>query len=171
MPNIIDIYGDDAVTDSIINKTITEIIDDVVTSIGISAFRECSSLTIADFPIATSIGVSAFRGCSSLTTANFPIATSIGGEAFYSCSALTTADFPAVTTIGSEVFRGCSSLTTLILRNTQEVATLSSINAFQNANNCIIYVPDALVNSYKEATNWSTYADRIKGLSELSETE
>ena len=30
-----------------------------------------------------------------------------------------------------------------------------------------IYVPDALVDSYKKATNWVTYADQIKPLSEL----
>jgi hypothetical protein len=48
---------------------------------------------------------------------------------------------------------------------------LNNVNAFTNASNVIIYVPDALVNSYKSASNWSTYADRIKGLSELPETE
>ena len=30
------------------------------------------------------------------------------------------------------------------------------------------YVPDDLVDSYKEATNWSTYADQIKPISELA---
>ena len=138
-----------------------------VTSIDGNAFRGCSKLTTVDLHAVTSIGNSAFSGCSSLTTADFPAVTSIGVDAFRGCSALTTADFPAVTSIGVDAFRGCSALTTLILRNTQEVTTLSSISAFQNANNCIIYVPDALVNDYKEAANWSYYADRIKGLSEL----
>lgn len=32
-----------------------------------------------------------------------------------------------------------------------------------------IYVPDALVESYKTATNWSTYADQILPLSEYVE--
>lgn len=31
-----------------------------------------------------------------------------------------------------------------------------------------IYVPDASVTAYKEATNWSTYASRIKGISALA---
>ena len=30
-----------------------------------------------------------------------------------------------------------------------------------------IYVPDSLVDSYKTATNWSTYASQIKPISEL----
>ena len=49
------------------------------------------------------------------------------------------------------------------------MASLTGTNAFQGASNAIIYVPDALVNDYKAATNWSTYADRIKGISELPE--
>ena len=123
MANTIDVLGDNAVTDSIVERNITEIVDDVVTL--------------------------------------------IGDYAFYGCTALTTADFPVATSIGSSAFQSCSNLTTLILRNTQKVVTLSSTTAFTGATNCIIYVPDDLVDDYKAASNWSTYADRIKGLSEL----
>jgi hypothetical protein len=94
-------------------------------------------------------------------------ATSIGNYAFYNCSSLATVDLPEATSIGSSAFYGCSRLRTVILRNTERVATLSSTNAFTGAANAIIYVPDSLVESYKAANNWSTYADRIKGLSEL----
>lgn len=93
--------------------------------------------------------------------------TSIGDYAFYGCTSLTSVDLPAVTSIGEYAFYGCTSLTSVILRNTSEVATLADANAFTNASNAIIYVPDSLVDSYKEADNWSTYASRIKGLSEL----
>lgn len=137
------------------------------TSIANYVFYNCINLITINFPVATSIGGNAFYYCSNLTTINFPVATSIGGNAFQLCKSLTTADFPAVTTIGGSAFYGCTSLTTLILRNTQQVVTLSNTNAFRGANNCIIYVPDALVENYKAASNWSTYADRIKGLSEL----
>ena len=34
-----------------------------------------------------------------------------------------------------------------------------------------IYVPDALVNDYKKATNWSVFANQIKPLSEYVESE
>ena len=30
-----------------------------------------------------------------------------------------------------------------------------------------VYVPDDMVDTYKSATNWSTYASQIKGMSEL----
>jgi hypothetical protein len=93
--------------------------------------------------------------------------TFIGVNAFYDCSSLATVDLPEATSIGDSAFSSCSSLTTVILRNTEQVVTLSNTNAFSGAANAIIYVPDSLVDSYKAANNWSTYADRIKGLSEL----
>ena len=58
-----------------------------VTSIGESAFCECSSLTSVTIPNSvTSIGYRAFMYCSSLTSVTIPNSvTSIGGRAFYDC--------------------------------------------------------------------------------------
>lgn len=135
------------------------------TTIGGSAFRDCYALTTVSFPAATQIGSSAFRGCYALTTVSFPVATSIGAHVFYGCSALTTADFPAVTSIGANAFYDCSALTSLILASTSMASC--GISIFNNASNAIAYVNDALVSDYKAATNWSQYASRIKGISEL----
>ena len=145
MANTIDILGDDAVTDSIIDGSIVEFVDIQITLIGSYAFSSCSALTSIDLPAATSIG----------------------SYAFFGCSKLTSIDLPAVTSVFDSAFFGCSALTSVILRNTSQVASLAKANAFSGADNAIIYVPDALVDDYKAATNWSTYADRIKGLSEL----
>jgi len=157
--------GGDTVADSIVDRTITSFSSDTITSIGNYAFNGCSALTTVNFPEVTSIGTRAFYGCSALTTADFPKATSIGDSMFYDCVRLTTVDFPEVTSIGSNAFRSCTTLTTVILRKNQ-VATLGS-NAFLSAPNAIIYVPDGLVTSYQSATNWSSLASRIKGISEL----
>ena len=165
--NTIDLLGDDVAVAKLIDKNIETFIDDTITSIGSSAFQNCTQLTSASFPAATSISGSAFQNCTRLTSASFPVATSIPGSAFYGCSQLTSASFPAATYIGSSAFQNCSQLTSVILGNTTQVATLFRVNAFTNAPNAIIYVPDELVDSYKAATNWSTYADRIKPISEL----
>ena len=187
--NTFDLVGDEALTNSIIDRSITEIADNLVTSIGDyafrgcsalttadfpavtrigdSAFNECSALTTADFPVATSIGIGGFYGCSALTTADFPVATSIGQNAFNKCSALTTADFPVATSIGDTAFQNCSKLIAVILRS-ETMCTLSNTNAFTNtpikSGTGYIYVPRALVDSYKAATNWSTYANQFRAI-------
>ena len=153
-----------------VDKLLTSVSLPAATSIGDYAFNGCSALTTADFPVATSISAYAFYGCSALTTVNFPVATSIGYSAFRGCSSLTAADFPVATSIDAHAFRDCASLTSLTLSNTTKIATLSNTNALQNtaiANGTgHIYVPDHLVDQYKTATNWATYANQILPLSQ-----
>ena len=170
--NTVDSVGDEALTNSIIDRSITEIRDNYATSIGNNAFSSCSALTTVDFPAVTSIGSSAFYNCSKLTTADFPVATSIDNYAFSACSKLTTADFPAVTRISDHAFYNCTALTTLILRS-GTMATLSNKNAFKGtliaSGTGYIYVPAALVDAYKAATNWSTYANQIRAIEDYPE--
>ncbi len=85
-----------------------------VTSIGDSAFFDCTSLTRVTIPDSvTSIGNNAFRGCTSLTRVTIPDSvTSIGEEAFFSCTSLTRVTIPdSVTSIGYATFCYCTSLT------------------------------------------------------------
>ena len=139
------------------------------TSIREYGFSCCTSLTTVNLPECTSIGNSAFNSCASLTTIDLPKCTSIGG-AFSYCASLTTIDLPKCTSIRNYAFQNCTSLATIILSSNQMV-TLKNTNAFYNtpiANGTgYIYVPDNLVDSYKTATNWSTYANQIKPISEL----
>ena len=134
--------------DSIIDGTITSISNDRVTY----------------------IRTYAFYGCTALTTVTFSAVTSMGQSAFYGCTALTTAVFPVVGSITRAAFYNCSSLTHLILPGDM-VVELETTNAFTGSaiknGTGYVYVPDDLVDSYKAAANWSTYAAQIKGLSEL----
>ena len=106
---------------------------------------------------------------SDLTTVNLPECTSIGDSTFYRCTNLTTVNLPECTSIGTSTFFGCTNLTTVIF-GADRVVTLMSSDAFNSSaitRTGYIYVPDNLVDSYKIATNWSTYANQIKPISEL----
>ena len=70
-------------------------IPDGVTSIGISAFTTCFSLTSITIPDGvTSIGAKAFQVCESLTSITIPDSvTRIGDDAFSDCNSLTAVTF------------------------------------------------------------------------------
>lgn len=183
-------YYKDIDVDDVIERTVTTYTNPKIKIIGDYAFRNCSALTHVDFPAATStgsysfydckslisvdfpavisIGSNAFYGCSSLTTINFSAVTSIGSNAFYNCKSLISADFLVATTIYSYAFYNCSALNALILRNST-ICTLSNKNAFTgciliNGTGGYIYVPSSLINTYKTATNWVTYASKFRAL-------
>ena len=87
-----------------------------VTSIGGSAFSDCSGLTSVTIPNSvTSIGDRAFAYCRGLTSVSIPTGvTSIGDRAFAYCSGLTSVTIPTgVTFIGEYAFSGCSGLTSI----------------------------------------------------------
>ena len=137
----------DDVSKALITRSITEISDDEITSIGTEAFAYCSRLTTVSFPQARTIEYSAFYYCDSLTTANFPACTTIGSNAFYHCSRLTTVSFPVATTIGSSAFNYCYSLTTANF----PAATSISGNAFA-------YCDSLTTASFPAATTIGSYA-------------
>ena len=165
---------DTATLDALINRSITEINNDRVTTVGAGAFAFCTSLTTVNLPSVTNIEPNAFVSCLYLTTINLPVVTKIGISSFSGCARLTTADFPLLERISSSAFFRCGMLTTLVLRR-NTVATLERTDAFTNtpiaSGTGYIYVPDNQVDNYKIATNWVTYANQIKGISELEEAE
>ena len=83
-----------------------------VTSIGASAFSDCSGLTGITIPNSvTSIGRNAFWGCSGLTSITIPNSvTNIGKFAFAYCSALENLvieDGTGKLEVGDELFSSC----------------------------------------------------------------
>lgn len=168
-----------------------------ISSIGNNTFSSCTSLALTELPEALdSIGSRVFYDCTSLALTKLPEGlASIGEYCFYGCTNLALTELPAnITIIQQYTFRGCKNLTEmtckaniktissysftlceklskLVLPNVTSVPTLSNRNALSGtsiANGTgYIYVPDNLVDSFKSASNWSTYASQIKGVSEL----
>ena len=89
-----------------------------VTSIGKSAFYDCTSLTSVTIPSGvTNIGSFAFDGCERLKNVTIPSSvTSIGDYAFAYCEGLTSVTIPdGVTSIGEKSFAWCESLASITI--------------------------------------------------------
>jgi hypothetical protein len=114
----------------------------------------------------------------------FTNATTVDKGAFSNCHYLQKVDLPKATSIGDGAFGACRSLVALILRS-NVVCTLANTYAFDQCNHILgtrygnfnqgmlkdgyIYVPASLVEDYKVATNWSTYADQIRAIEDYPE--
>ena len=96
------------------------VIPNSVTSIGNLAFDECIGLTSIVIPNSvTDIGTAAFQECSGLTSIVIGNKVkSIGNSAFSGCSSLTSIVIPnSVTSIGEYAFQKCSGLTSIVIGN------------------------------------------------------
>ena len=147
--------------------------------LGRYAFNECKNVTEINLPSLTSIsdGNYTFYGMTSLEKIKLPNLTTVGSfsATFWNCTNAKRIEMPKLSgqAITTYVFRYCYAFETLILGG-ETMNTLSNTNAFQNAgrdapSGLSIYVPNNLVNAYKGATNWATYANQIKPMSEAPE--
>lgn len=142
-------------------------IPDGTTKIGKSALSqrdELESITIPDS--VTVIDEYALSYCYKLTSITLPSAlTTIDDCAFEGDYNLASITIPAsVTSIGYKGFSGCSGLQYVIFESANPPTI--GIYAFQSTNDCPIYVPDDSVLAYQTTTNLTSYASRIKGISE-----
>ena len=140
-------------------------------SIGERAFENCMQLVTANFPSVTSSGTYSFNSCTKLKDVSFPKLKTVIGVMFYGCTAVTRFDFPSATTIDNSAFTNCKAIKQFILR-ANSVCNLKYSGAFTGSaianKTCLIFVPRALIDSYKAATNWSTYADLYRAVEDIT---
>lgn len=149
------------------DSSLTEIsIHDTVGHIGKYAFENCSGLTSLTLPSAIGSGTAGvFSGCSSLKTLTIPSGILFIQPYFFAnCSSLTSVTF--LGNINSvecnTVFRGCSSLSQISFPSNSRIPVLKKSKTFsQCASDLQIKVPQALLEEWKAAENWSAYADKI----------
>lgn len=101
-----------------------------------------------------------------------PNTKEVGVEGFNDNKALQVLRLPSIQKIGPNPFQGTSNLAALVLPG-DTVCTLGGSIAYANhsfTDNGIsfIYVPKALVEDYKAATNWATYAAKFRALEDYT---
>lgn len=136
-------------------------------TLGQYSLSECTSLLEINFPKVSTVGQSVFVGCTSLVNAELPAATTLYSNVFSGCTALKKVKCGIVKTINALAFANCTNLDTLILQ-TNAVCTLANQSAISATliakGEGYIYVPSALIDRYKVATNWSSYANQFRAI-------
>ncbi len=149
-----------------------------VTSIGEGAFVACEGLLTIVIPDSvTEIGAQAFAHCTTLQSVSLPNNTNyntLGTNMFWDCVALKEITLPEnICILGYGALN--NDLSTLVIENDKEVITLDaahigSIFRYEQVDipkiKTYIYVPDNMVESYKNDKLWSQIKDQIKGISE-----
>ena len=182
------------IEDAIIERTISgDYVNDRITVLGSSVFRDCPYITSISCANVLTVDARALYSCNKLKYVSFPSAETFSDYAIYNCtavtnlylsklkttasqamartSAITKIELPSIQKISSTCFDRCSKLIALVLPG-NTVATLQG-TAFTNtpiaSGTGYIYVPTALVEEYKAATNWSTYANQIRAIEDYPE--
>ena len=162
-----------------------------LTETGANAFINCGALTDVNVPLLATLGGYTFYNCMSLQSIELPAAAEIPASCFGYCITLKNVKAVSAKSVQASAFANCgnlekveilggnggrfnadcgsTSLTALLIRATDGVMTLGSSVSFPDG--ASIYVADELMESYKTATNWSKFADRIVALSTYTEEE
>ena len=135
------------------------------------AFLGCTGLSgDLDLSSVINLDVNAFKNCTQITSITTS-ATIINASAFDSCLALGKAYLNNGTRLYNGVFYYCSSLIALVLRD-ETVSSLLNTNALSGtpiaSGTGYIYVPASVIDAYKEASNWITYANQFRALEDYT---
>ena len=137
------------------------------------AFCYCYYLTQVDIPNISCVKDNAFYFCKGLEQIELPSVKLLGNNVFSYASSLNKIVVQGNTAqIGTKCFNQ-TSLTALVLNGSTAVPTLLSSSAFSNtpiaSGTGYIYVPQALIEQYKVATNWATYANQFRAIEDYPE--
>lgn len=132
-------------------------------------FANARSLSLCATPVSFGTASNLFYGCTSLRSANIPdgttaIADYCFNEAYGLGSVIVIPE--TVETISSMAFAHANRVICYKLMRPNP-PTLANVSAFLNIESkCVIEVPKGSLNAYQTATNWATYAGRMREVAE-----
>ena len=139
-----------------------------VTRLKEEAFDYCQSIESVHISASMrKFGDKAFWSCRNLKSVTFAENSNfqvLSRRTFRSCESLPHIELPAsLNRIATEAFYDCTSLKIITLHSEQCV--LESTNVFEESDQIqFIYVPESSVDWYKNASNWKSFADKIRAL-------
>ncbi len=134
-----------------------------VASMPFYGFSNCYSLESVSIPSeVSSLNSYTFEHCSTLRSIIIPSkVTSTQNYTFGYCSVLQSIIFPSkFNYIGSKSFYSCY-VAIYDFTSLTSIPSMSSAESLKVSSDCVIKVPASLLDSWKAATNWSTYASQI----------
>ena len=164
------------------------VLEEGVVSIGLNSFKDLTSFTTIRIPNSLQdIGDYAFAGCNHLSAVTLGNGiTTVGEGAFSGCTKMTNnISLPNIEQVKNSAFRGCSGLSSVTLgsectkiegsafkgcKSLQSVTVNATTPpdcapaAFDDSNNCPIYVPSESVEAYKTKYAWNSYSSRIQSI-------
>lgn len=153
---------------ALLSNTMTVLDNSLVTTLRTRVCQAATNLITVNLPNVTSLGAYAFYQCSNLKTVTIPKLTTISTQTWYMCPKLERADCGQLNSITAQTFASCTALKALILRKTSGICTLSNANGVSGSGigkgTGYVYVPASLIETYKTATNWSTFADQFRAI-------
>lgn len=163
--------GSSDVEVSLLTRDITKYSNPTLTTLGSYAFSG-TKVTSLSLPAVTTIAQYAFYECTTLQNLKLESLTEVPYNGLRQFKGLVKADLHSITKINQNGFYQCTSLETLIIR-TPSVCVLSAGTIFNGSlifsGTGYIYVPSNLVNSYKNATNWTAFANQIRAIEDYPE--
>ena len=147
------------------NKLESVTLPDHLTTIGQSAFKNCSKIKNIAIPATvTSIGQSAFMYCTSLNAFEFPDGIkTLAVSVLEGCTALKSVKIPeSVTAINQDAFYGCSALQALYnYAYTPQTITERAVQSV-NKHTCVLYVPKDAYPAFAAKTVWCDFDNIVK---------
>ena len=162
-------------------------------TIGYAAFESNRLVESISLPEVTSIAKFTFMSWTACTEFDLPKLESVTELAFSGCSAVKRLDLPRAKTLGTKAFGSMAGLKWLRIGGAANASMINCANVFDNsmaleaiifdgvtsvppclvttfnnsavaAETCYIYVPANMVDAFKAADYWSTYAGQIRAI-------
>ena len=155
----------------LLTRTITEYSNPTLTKLGAYAMSGMP-ITRLYLPALKEIAGYAFYECTSLTDVVFPSLIEVPYNGMRQYKGLVKADFHVLSSIKQNAFYQCTNLETLIIRSPKvcNIVTGTIFNSSKiQSGTGYIYVPAALIDSYKTASGWTAFANQFRAIEDYPE--